>query len=393
MSGSYLDYAPSPVGASKYKTDMFDSHSGESFTSYSDDFVTTSHSHCKKLALPPRLSSTYNKGKSLRPVEDDSDVILLHNSSDSANLTMWEQWLVNKLQVERERFKERKIQAKKEIEMEKLKHKEKEAKTQAAQERHKEWLQEKLLLMKLEKAAKHRENKVKKEIDSEKKTKLKSDTEDNFKKWMQKYNEHEQEKRVKAKQEKEKELQLKEEKKKLNEEKYQQWLEGSKHRWTALRRKETPTPSYINPNPWIGPEQDASRRRPHTPLSQPTVEREAFHVRPRSFSTKRSSTPSTSGKGCHSRGNTTIKRTSSAPYSKEQNDFPLRFAGITTKSLKLGATKHRQSSTPKRNALIPQPMNGMKTSCLYSTSRRKPAKRSQRQLSGSSKRKTNSLWL
>lgn len=138
---------------------------------------------------------------------------------------------------------------------------------------------------------------------------------------------------------------------------------------TALRKKEPPTPSYVNPNPWIGPDHDEARRRPGFRQSRPQSNREnrAPLVRSQSCTIKRCSTPKPRSRGLETHtplrmGKPVSPRPTSSP-SLMRVHTPLRFSGYRSKSgscpQKRADHSAASQSISRSRTEAPRPLCGM----------------------------------
>jgi len=133
---------------------------------------------------------------------------------------------------------------------------------------------------------------------------------------------------------------------------------------TALKLQQPPTPSYVNPNPWIGPDQDATRRRPAEVTCSQTCRDQK---RPFSFSARRCSTPKPRSRGLNTH---TPLRTGRAPQNVPTGPAglvrihtPLRFSGYRPKSdIHRKTESTRPKSAPSKCVPAPRPLTGISSS-------------------------------
>ncbi|XP_078481298.1 uncharacterized protein LOC100185015 isoform X1 [Ciona intestinalis] len=266
------DNIPSPViGQNK---PISRSYSGDSFSSYSDEF-DSSRSSDPKLELPPRLSSTRNRGhvevkntsvsRSSWRDRCNETRSLIDASEYAGKLSVWEEWMVKKLHEEQEKKNEMREKQREKREKEKEEQMKKKERTRLAQQKHKEWVEGRLYKLKLQKSKEKREIQIQNEIETEKQQRINEKAKVEYEAWMKKHEEMNKLKRIKEKKVTEQQLKEKEEKKRESEEAYQRWLEKTKEKFPETKLATSPTPAYINPHPWVGPDQDGTRRRPKSP--------------------------------------------------------------------------------------------------------------------------------
>uniref|UniRef100_H2YDW2 Coiled-coil domain-containing protein n=1 Tax=Ciona savignyi TaxID=51511 RepID=H2YDW2_CIOSA len=350
---------PSPVIGRKKQ--LISSYSDASFTSgssYSDEFASTPRSLDKKLDLPPKLSSTRNRGPA--DVANSSRTSwrercnetrnLIEASEYAGKLSVWEEWMVRKLHEEQE--KRRLLRAAEE--KAKLEEKEKQAKKEErikmGQQKHQEWVEERLYKLKLQKAKELHEVKLQKEIEAEKTRRLNEKAKDEYEAWRKKHEEIDRLKRVKEKEKLEAEKREKEEKRKQSEEAYQKWLERSKDKLPVSKLPASPTPAYINPNPWVGPEQNPTRRRPKSPEAvRIPLKCAGSFPKGHKFSHRPASAPRPQKRAPKALETHTPMRTGSVQHKRLiQTYTPLRFAGIRTSTPNKSSQRNRHPTNLSR---------------------------------------------
>nr|CAB3228538.1 coiled-coil domain-containing protein 34 [Phallusia mammillata] len=366
MSGSYLDAASPVISSGKYQSDLFNSDSDETFSSGSLLSEEGGTKHSRKnddlLILPPRLSSTCNKQHPLLDNSYSFSDEFSHTKSMQKNpnttddilsdheISVWEKWLINKLELEREKSKIRKKEIREKIAAEREEKKKKEERLQTAKEKHQQWVEEKMLKLKIQKIAEKRQERIKQELENTKKQQTEKEAQQKYDEWKRKQDQIDKENEQKKQKQLEKQKREKEEKKKANEEHYQNWLENNKGRINALQKKiSNPQPTYVNPKPWVmcNPS-DAPRNQYNPQISQTNVRqqtRQKVH-RPETHSPMRLG----------------LSQSRIQTHSNfGQTQTPLRFAGIRPKT-------ECGRNTPK--VIPPAPLKGSQK-CADSKSKKK----------------------
>ena len=178
----------------------------------------------------------------------------------TGQLNTWEAWLVKKLSDEREIADKKKIESELQALQELQLQAEATEKQKRSEELHKQWVEEKNLKIHLQKENEKREQKVKKLLEEEKKAKRDIEAKKKFQKWKKSVAEKKHAMELKEELEKQKQQQLFEEKKKMNAESYQNWLKSKSFQNPVRKTHSPPAPTYVNPNPWIAPTHDGTRR-------------------------------------------------------------------------------------------------------------------------------------
>ena len=133
---------------------------------------------------------------------------------------------------------------------------------------------------------------------------------------------------------------------------------------TGLKIKEPATPSYVNPIPWVGPDQDATRRRPEEPQRPRSCQEPK---RPLNYSARRCSTPKPRSRSIAThtpmRTGKPVRNDSAGPTRLMRVHTPLRFSGYRPKSdeslqKKFNTRKCRKSAAAKP-VDMPRPLTGM----------------------------------
>ncbi|XP_077969838.1 uncharacterized protein LOC120334595 isoform X1 [Styela clava] len=223
---------------------------------------------------PPKRERIIRRTSPLKDCNSHDNTIELMKmpqDGDKKDLSVWEDWLIKKLQQEREDIKIQRQVEKEEKEREERKRMEKEDLKKRAELKHQQWCEEKLLKMKLQTKIEKREQMLKEEMKIQEKREIERKSKQAYERWVEKRNEIEKEQKEKERRKKLEEKQKEDERRRKNEECFQKWLKKVNEKQCASPRQGTvseyPTPSYRNPAPWIGPLADKdtkeSVRRQH----------------------------------------------------------------------------------------------------------------------------------
>nr|XP_039253061.1 coiled-coil domain-containing protein 34-like isoform X2 [Styela clava] len=184
---------------------------------------------------PPKRERIIRRTSPLKDCNSHDNTIKLMKmpqEGDRKDLSVWEDWLIKKLQQEREDIK---------------------------------------IQMKLQTKIDKREQMLKEEMKVQGKREIERKSKQAYERWVEKRNEIEKEQKEKERRKKLEEKQKEDERRRKNEECFQKWLKKVNEKQCASPRQGTvseyPAPSYRNSAPWIGPLADKdtkeSVRRQH----------------------------------------------------------------------------------------------------------------------------------
>jgi len=206
------------------------------------------------------IEETFNEDRiSLNEKSENEE--LVESQLNDSNLTSYEQWMMKKMKIAKEKENQKKEEEKQKRRKKKVEEMHKEHVRKCRLAEHERWLDNKNNA--LRKSLKKEGTKKRKEEQAVeiKKKEVRAKAEVEYNKWMKQYKMKKKmlEDDQKQKDEQQKKLEL--EKKQKSEESFKQWLEEKKKQKFIIPPPDKyPEPGYINPKPWIAPDIDRSQK-------------------------------------------------------------------------------------------------------------------------------------